>query len=140
LCFASTAVAAFYHFVLHWIAPYPYFSAPVVLGTLGGLGLLVGPAGLWWLKRKRDPALDDLSPGAYGDSLILLLLLSSATGLLLLAFRETAGMRWLLVVHLGIVLALFASLPFGKFVHAPYRFLALLRDAAERGARVPRVK
>jgi len=132
LCFASTCVAAFYHFVLRWRAPYPYFSAPVVLGTLGGLGLLIGPAGLFWLKRKRDPALDDLNPRDFGDTFIVLLLLASFTGLILLALRETAAMSWLLIVHLGIVLALFASLPYGKFMHGKFRFAALLRNAYER--------
>lgn len=132
LCFASTCVAAFYHFVLGWRAPYPYFSAPVVLGTLGGLGLLAGPAGLFWLRRKRDPALDDLHPRDFGESFIVLLLLASFTGLLLLALRETAAMSWLLIVHLGIVLALFASLPYGKFMHGKYRFAALLRNAFEQ--------
>jgi citrate/tricarballylate utilization protein len=132
LCFASTCVAAFYHFVLGWRAPYPYFSVPVVLGTLGGLGLLVGPAGLFWLKRKRDPALDDLNPRGFGESFIVLLLLASLTGLLLLALRETAAMSWLLIVHLGVVLALFASLPYGKFMHGKFRFAALLRNAFEQ--------
>src|SRR5439155_812466 len=33
LCTASTSVAAFYHSVMGWSAPYPYFSLPVVLGT-----------------------------------------------------------------------------------------------------------
>jgi citrate/tricarballylate utilization protein len=132
LCFASTCIAAFYHFVLHWRAPYPYFSAPVVSGTLGGLGLLAGPAGLFWLKRKRDPALDDLNQRDFGESFIVLLLLSSLTGLLLLALRETAAMSWLLIVHLGVVLALFASLPYGKFMHGKYRFAALLRNAFEQ--------
>jgi citrate/tricarballylate utilization protein len=135
LCFASTCVAAFYHFVLGWRAPYPYFSVPVVLGTLGGLGLLVGPAGLFWLKRKRDPALDDLNPRAFGESFIVLLLLASFTGLLLLALRETAAMSWLLIVHLGVVLALFASLPYGKFMHGKFRFAALLRNAFEQSRR-----
>jgi citrate/tricarballylate utilization protein len=135
LCFASTCVAAFYHFVLGWRAPYPYFSVPVVLGTLGGLGLLAGPAGLFWLKRKRDPALDDLNPRGFGESFIVLLLLASFTGLLLLALRETAAMSWLLIVHLGVVLALFASLPYGKFMHGKYRFAALLRNAFERSRR-----
>jgi citrate/tricarballylate utilization protein len=132
LCFASTCVAAFYHFVLGWRAPYPYFSVPVILGTLGGLGLLAGPAGLFWLKRKRDPAIDDLYPRDFGESFIVLLLLASLTGLLLLALRETAAMSWLLIVHLGVVLALFASLPYGKFLHGKYRFAALLRNAFER--------
>jgi citrate/tricarballylate utilization protein len=132
LCFASTCVAAFYHFVLGWRAPYPYFSVPVILGTLGGIGLLAGPAGLFWLKRKRDPALDDLKPRDFGDSFIVLLLLASFTGLLLLALRETAAMSWLLIVHLGVVLALFASLPYGKFMHGKFRFAALLRNAFEQ--------
>ncbi len=132
LCFASTCVAAFYHYGLGWRAPYPYFSAPVVLGTLGGLGLLVGPAGLFWLKRRRDPALDDLNPRDFGDSFIVLLLLASLTGLLLLALRETAAMSWLLVIHLGVVLALFASLPYAKFMHGKFRFAALLRNAFEQ--------
>jgi citrate/tricarballylate utilization protein len=135
LCFASTCVAAFYHFVLGWRAPYPYFSIPVALGTLGGFGLLIGPAGLFWLKRKRDPALDDLNPRDFGESFIVLLLLASITGLLLLALRETAAMSWLLIVHLGVVLALFASLPYGKFMHGKYRFAALLRNAFERSRR-----
>jgi len=132
LCFASTCVAAFYHSVLGWRAPYPYCSVPVILGTLGGIGLLAGPAGLFWLKRKRDPALDDLNPRDFGDSFIVLLLLASFTGLLLLALRETAAMSWLLIVHLGVVLALFASLPYGKFMHGKFRFAALLRNAFEQ--------
>lgn len=135
LCFASTCVAAFYHYVLGWRAPYAYSSIPVILGTLGGLGLLAGPAGLFLLKRKRDPALDDLKPRDFGDSFIVLLLLASFTGLLLLALRETAAMSWLLIVHLGVVAALFASLPYGKFMHGKFRFAALLRNAFERTLR-----
>ena len=46
LCFASTSVAAVYHLVFGWLAPYPYTSLPVVLGTIGGIGLTIGPAGL----------------------------------------------------------------------------------------------
>ena len=59
------------------------------------------------------------------------MLLINVTGLLLLALRETAAMGLLLVVHLGCVLALFLSLPYGKFVHGIYRVAALVKHASE---------
>ena len=37
----------------------------------------------------------------------------------------------LLVVHLAVVLVLLLTLPYGKFVHALYRVLALIRYHAE---------
>jgi citrate/tricarballylate utilization protein len=55
LCFASTSVATLYHYVFGWQAPYAFTSLPVILGTVGGIGLLVGPAGLFWLNLKRHP-------------------------------------------------------------------------------------
>jgi citrate/tricarballylate utilization protein len=55
LCFAATSTATVYHYVLDWKAPYPFWSLPVLLGTVGGIGLLVGPAGLAWLERRRAP-------------------------------------------------------------------------------------
>ena len=46
--------------------------------------------------------------------------------------RETVAMGPLLLIHLGVVLALFVTLPFGKFVHGIYRAAALIRYALER--------
>jgi citrate/tricarballylate utilization protein len=132
LCFAATVVATWYHYALDWRAPYPLTSLPVMLGVVGGIGLLAGPAGLWWLSRKRDPAFSDVSHAAANGAFILLLLLTSATGLALLAWRETAGMPYLLAIHLGVVLALFLAFAYGKFVHAVLRAGALLRYAVER--------
>jgi citrate/tricarballylate utilization protein len=132
LCFASTTVAAFYHYVLSLRAPYPYLSLPVVLGTLGGAGLLVGPAGLYRLKDRRDPAIADPAQDGMDVTFLALLLATSFTGLLLLALRQTPLMAVLLVIHLATVLALFATLPYGKFVHGIYRAAALWRYAASR--------
>lgn len=132
LCFAATVVATWYHYVLRWPAPYPLTSLPVILGMIGGVGLLVGPAGLWWLGKRRDPAYSDPAQAAGNDAFIALLLLTSATGLALLAWRESAAMPALLAIHLGVVLALFVALAYGKFVHAAHRFGALLRNAVER--------
>ena len=41
-------------------------------------------------------------------------------------------MSSLLAIHLAVVLALFVTLPFGKFVHGIYRSAALLRNALEQ--------
>ena len=129
LCFASTSVAALYHGVFGWRAPYGYASLPVVLGTLGGAGLLIGPAGLFVVRRRRDRALADPAQDGLDVSFILLLFMTSATGLLLLALRGQPVMTLLLIVHLGFVLGLFLTMPYGKFVHGLYRTAALMIDA-----------
>ena len=132
LCFAATCVAAVYDRVFGWLAPYDYFSLPVVLGAVGGISLCGGTVGLFWLKLVEDqePAAHRLL--GMDVAFLSLLFLTSLTGLLLLALRETSAMGVLLSIHLGLVLTLFLVLPYSKFVHAIYRFGALLRYAAER--------
>jgi len=132
LCMASTTVAAIYHTFFEWRAPYAYTSLPVVLGTIGGAGLIVGPLGLLAQYRRRDAQLKDSSQQGLDVSFIVMLLLTSITGLLLLLLRGSDVMPALLVVHLGFVLGLFVTLPYGKFVHGIYRTAALLKFASER--------
>ena len=131
LCFAATSVGTIYHYAFGWVAPYALTSLPVVLGTVGGIGLLIGPAGLYWLGKRRDEATADPEQRGMNTAFIVLLLLTSLTGLALLAWRETAAMGLLLVVHLGVVMALFVTLPYGKFVHGIYRMAALIKFALE---------
>jgi citrate/tricarballylate utilization protein len=132
LCFAATAVATLEHFLLGREAPYPWYEPPVVLGVAGGLGLLIGPAGLLTAKLGRNPAIASEARFGMDIAFIASLFLTSLTGLALLVFRGTGAMGPLLALHLGIVLALFLSLPYGKFVHGLYRYLALARYAQER--------
>jgi citrate/tricarballylate utilization protein len=132
LCFAATTVATLYHYVLGEEAPYPVLSVPVVLGTLGGIGLLVGPAGLLWLNLRRNAASSDVKQRPMDRGFIALLLLTSFTGLALLICRDSAAMPALLATHLGVVMALFATLPYGKFAHGIYRSAALLKSSIEK--------
>lgn len=129
---AATTIAAFYDHFLGWQAPYPYFSAPVVLGTAGGVGLIIGTAGLLYLKWKSDRAPADASMLNMDVAFLLLLFLTSFTGLGLLALRETAAMGTLLVIHLGFVAGLFITAPYGKFAHVVYRYAALVRYSIEQ--------
>jgi citrate/tricarballylate utilization protein len=132
LCFASTCVATIYHYVFGWHAPYALGSLPVVLGTLGGMGLVVGPIGLFALMQRRHPAQTDPRQRPMDEGFIALLLLTSVTGLALLVLRDTHWMVSLLAVHLGVVLALFLTLPYGKFAHGVFRCAALFKYTIEK--------
>jgi citrate/tricarballylate utilization protein len=132
LCFASTCVATIYDHFLGEPAPYPFWSAPVLLGTVGGIGLIIGTIGLIRVKITTDqiPVAQSVLGSDY--ALLFLLLFAAVSGLLLLALRDTGAMAILLAVHLGTILALFLMLPYSKFVHGIYRATALLKAALER--------
>ena len=132
LCFAATGVATLFHYVLNWSAPYPIFSLPVMLGFVGGIGLLIGPAGLLWLNLRRNPAHGDENQKPMDRGFIALLFLVSASGLALLALRETSALGLMLAIHLGLVMAFFLTMPYSKFAHGIFRSAALLKHAIEK--------
>lgn len=132
LCFAATTVGFFYHTVAGWHAPYAFISVPVLLGTAGGILLLIGTIGLFAMKLLEDPG-PALRKVLGGDvAMLLLLAMAAATGLVLLMVRATGAMGLALAIHLGFILALFLVLPYSKMVHGVYRSAALLRRAVER--------
>ncbi|GAB0153890.1 MULTISPECIES: tricarballylate utilization 4Fe-4S protein TcuB [Marinobacterium] len=131
LCFAATSVATLYHYVMGWEAPYPIFSVPVILGIVGGIGLLIGPAGLFYLNYKRHPEHGDQAQRPMDRGFIMLLFMISLTGLLLLGFRETTLMPLMLALHLGFVMAFFLTMPYSKFAHGFYRSAALFKSYLE---------
>ena len=131
LCFASTVSAAIDYYSLRLQPPYPVVSTPVILGVFGGIGLLIGPAALLVLKLRRDRVIVDKKQDGADFSFLALLFLTSLTGLLLLALRNSQQAGTLLRIHLAVVLALFLTMPYGKFVHGFYRYAALFRYASE---------
>ncbi len=139
LCFASTSTATVYDHFLGWPAPYSFWSLPVLLGTVGGIGLIAGTAGLFWLKLSGDHEPQAAKLLGADAGLLMLLMLIGVTGLLLLSVRATGAMGSALAVHLGLILAFFVTMPYSKFVHGLYRTGALIRHAIERpGASDPK--
>ena len=132
LCFASTSVATLYHYGFGWKAPYDFLSLPVILGTLGGVLMCVGTAGLLMLRIRRDPRLGDPEQFPMDIGFISLLFLVAFTGLMLLVLRDTSAMRASLIVHLATVMAFFLLMPYSKFVHGLYRGLAILKHQREQ--------
>jgi citrate/tricarballylate utilization protein len=129
---ASTTTAAFYEHFLHWSAPYPLLSWPVVLGTVGGIMLLIGTSGLLFLKWRSDPDPMAVEMRGMDVAFLWLLLLTSLSGLVLLALRDTPAMGTLLIIHLGLVAGIFITAPYGKFAHVVYRYAALVRNSLEQ--------
>jgi citrate/tricarballylate utilization protein len=132
LCFAATGVATLYHYLLGWDAPYDWPSLPKLLGVLGGISLLAGTAGLFSLNLRRHPLHGDAAQKPMDRGFMALLFFSSLSGLALWLGRGTAVLPTLLAVHLGVVMALFATLPYGKFAHGIFRAAALLKWSIER--------
>lgn len=131
LDFASTCVAALEQDVLGVLPPYPLLSLPVVLGTVGGIAMIAGATGLVALKPRSDPVVTSDSMTDADYAFIAVLGLASLTGLATLALRGTALLGPVLIVHLGVLAALYVLAPYSKFVHFVYRALALARNRGE---------
>jgi citrate/tricarballylate utilization protein len=101
---------------------------------VGGIGLVIGPAGLILAKVRCNEDLTDVKSKQMEISFTCMLLLVGLTGMLLLILRSTPAMGALLALHLGFVFGFFVTMPYSKFVHGLYRFGALVRYAQERRA------
>jgi citrate/tricarballylate utilization protein len=132
LCFAATSLATVYHYAFGWAAPYDLPSLPKILGAVGGVSLLLGTAGLFKLNLQRHPMHGDAAQKPMDLGFIALLFFTSLSGLALWLGRGCEAMPALLAIHLGVVMALFATLPYGKFAHGIFRTAALLRYAVEK--------
>jgi citrate/tricarballylate utilization protein len=129
--FVSTTIAAFYQDILGILPPYDFLTAPVLVGSLGGVAMVVGSAGLLILKRRSDRALTSEELVEFDVAFLVTVGLSAFTGMLLLPFRDTSLMPPLLVIHLAILGTLYVTAPYGKFAHFVYRYLALVQNRIE---------
>ena len=130
--FISTTLAFVYQDILHILPPYALSSAPVIFGAIGGVALLLGTCGLIYFKLRSDAAPEERAASGMDYVFLVTLGLTALTGMLTLILRETSAMGSILVLHLASIAALFLSAPYGKFVHAVYRTLAVIRYEVEQ--------
>lgn len=129
LCFASTCVATIYHYLLGREAPYPWYDVPVILGGTGGLCIMTGCVLFYRIKTPSDSS--DATTVSLATAFLLMLFLTAFSGTALLLLRHTAAIAIVLPLHCGLVFSFFLTMPYGKFVHGIYRWLALVRYARE---------
>jgi citrate/tricarballylate utilization protein len=132
LCFAATSVATLLHYFFNASAPYDWPTLPKLLGVSGGISLLLGCMSLMVLHLRRHPDHGDADQKGMDLGFIALLALVSASGLGLWLSRQHAFMPLWLCLHLGSVMALFATLPYSKFAHGIFRLASLIRFSVEK--------
>jgi citrate/tricarballylate utilization protein len=130
--FVSTTLAFIYQDFVHRLPPYKLTSAPVIFGSFGGVALIIGTGGLIYYKLRSDPEPRAAAAAGMDYVFLVTLGLTALTGILTLVLRATSAMGSILVLHLACIAALFISAPYGKFVHAVYRTLALVRYEIEQ--------
>lgn len=130
--FVSTLLAAVWQDVLGVQPPYELATPPVAFGIAGGIAMVIGSSGLLALKAVSARRLADPTLVRMDVAFLVLLNAASVTGLLLLDLRGTPWLGVLLVLHLGVLTGLYATAPYGKFVHFVYRGGALILNRLEQ--------
>ena len=129
----STTLAAIWQDFLGQIPPYPLLSAPVVSGIAGGVAMIAGATGLIYLKVRRGARLGIPQMTRMDFAFLAILDLASITGMMTLALRGTSYLGVVLTIHLAVLVGLYATAPYGKFVHFVYRLAALVLNRVEVG-------
>lgn len=132
LCLLSTISAGVLQDILGSQPPYSWVSVPVLSGTLGGAALIAGCVGLLILKTRASPVTSLAAMTVKDYGLLTALTFLAASGIAVLLARASPAFGLLLLVHLAALLQCFVMAPYTKFVHAVFRFAALVRDNAER--------
>lgn len=129
--FIATSAAAVKQDFFGILPPYDFLSVPVLFGSVGGAAMIIGCVGLLTLKPKADPGRIEPALRSMDIAFLIVLILVNVSGFVVLFVRETAALGISLDIHLGLVAALYLTLPYGKFAHALYRSLALIRHRGE---------
>lgn len=134
LCLLSTVAAAVLQDIVGSQPPYPLLSVPVISGTIGGIGLVIGCFGLLSLKARAAQVTSVAKMTIKDYGLLVALAFLALSGLATLLTRSTPAFGIVFLTHLAAIMLTFGAAPYSKFVHLVYRFLAIVRDNLEREA------
>ncbi len=127
----STILAGIYQDYFHTMPPYAIATPPVLFGIAGGVLMVAATSVLLYYKVISDKAPSLKKMLSLDTAFLLTLDVTSITGFLVLFLRSTSAMGSMFLLHLGLVLALFVTAPYGKFAHAFYRFASLVKNRVE---------
>jgi len=120
-------------YVLQSEMPLPLLHPFKVLGNLSAVLLVVG--GVIVLYNRLVGGNRTGSSTAFDNFFLSVVLLVILTGVLAEAGRflfPPALNAWIYIVHLTVVLCLFATFPYSKFAHMVYRMLAMVHERMTR--------
>ncbi len=114
-------------YILHMPGPYSQVNPVKILANVSAIALIGGA--IWMISNRTKKVAEDGGSGSYFDwSLLILVLLLGATGLLseLTRLIHLPAIAYpVYFIHLVFVFCLFAYLPFSKLAHLVYRTLAM---------------
>jgi citrate/tricarballylate utilization protein len=125
--FVATVAAFIEQEILGVQPPYPLLSVPVIAGCAGGVAIVVGCTGFLILGTRSRDRRKAQQTRRLDRSFTTMLVAAALTGLSTLALRSTPAMGPMLILHLGVLGGLYVTFPYGKLVHAAYRYAALVR-------------
>lgn len=120
-------------YVLKSEMPLPLLHPFKVLGNLSAVLLVVGGAILLYNRLVGGDRTG--SSTAFDNFFLFVVILVIATGVLTEVGRfqfQPALNTWIYILHLTVVLCLFATFPYSKFAHMVYRMLAMVHERMTR--------
>ena len=114
-----------------YLTPWPLWHPVKILGNVSGLAVLIA-CGVFLYRRLKDK--EKAGKSTYSDWLFLwVLALTTLTGFLseILRLADIPALAyWVYFIHLVFIFCLLVYIPYSKFAHLAYRFVAMLYSAS----------
>ena len=118
-------------YVFGYLTPWPLWHPVKILGNLSGAAVLIA-CGVFLYCRLKDK--EKAGKSTYSDWLFLwILALTTLTGFLseILRLADIPPLAyWVYFIHLIFIFSLLVYIPYSKFAHLVYRFIAMLYSSS----------